>query len=269
MRVAVLLLAGLLLGPGAVAAESPGERLYDLMGLPEMVQTMRLEGLRMSADLAESYLEAPAGPAFRDMALRIYDPPRMNATLRGAFVAALDGPVQPLLEFYGSGTGQQVVAAELSVRRAFLEPGAEQAAERAAGLTEVEAPAFHDWISRVMAANDLVDRNLGGALTANAHFYLGLAEGGAFALEEEEIFADVWQQEEATRIETELWLRAFLTAAYRDLPEADLDAYLALAESAEGQRLNAALFDAYGVLYNQIYRALGLSVSTLLSGEEL
>ncbi|WP_010138996.1 DUF2059 domain-containing protein [Oceanicola sp. S124] len=263
------LLAWFLLTPLGALAGPPEARLYDLMGLPEMVETMRLEGLAMSADLAESYLDAPAGPAFREMVLRIYDPPRMNATLREAFEEGLGVPGQGVMAFYASPAGQQVVAAELATRRAFLEPGAERAAERAAELTQVEQPQLYAQVSAFIEANDLIDRNLGGALTANAHFYFGLVEGGAFALDEDEIFADVWQQEEATRIETELWLRAFLTAAYRDLSQDDMARYLALSESPEGQRLNAALFDAYAVLYNQIYHALGLSVSTLLSGEEL
>ncbi|MGI3164893.1 DUF2059 domain-containing protein [Pseudooceanicola sp. 200-1SW] len=249
------------------------DRIFDLMGLPRLVQTMRIEGLAMSAQLAEDYLAPAAAPAFHDMAARIYDTPRMERVMRRAFARhlcqAAPWQLEHLLAFYDSPAAQRIVTAELAARRAFLDAEVEEAAARAAEIARVQNPTLSEAVDRYVAAADLVEMNLGGMLTANYHFYLGLVDGGAFVLSEDEMLADVWQQEDSARLEIELWLRAFLTRAYRDLPEAELADYLTLIQSAEGQRLNAALFEAYGVLYNDLYHALGRGVSTLLSGEDL
>ena len=257
------------LAPGCAEAD----RIYGLMGLPRLVETMRAEGLRMSAQLAEDYLDAPSTPAFHDMAARIYDTERMDRVMRRAFVRRL-GEAAPweldhLVAFYDSPPAQRIVRAELGARRDFLDPDVEAEAGRAAEIARVEDPDLYAAVGAYVEAGDLIEMNLGGVLTANYHFYLGLMDGGAYSMTEEEILADVWQQEEAARLDIELWLRAFLTHAYQDVPDAALDDYLALVRSPEGQRLNAALFEAYGVLYNDLYRALGRGVSTLLSGEEL
>lgn len=257
------------LAPGRAQAD----RIYDLMGLPRLVETMRAEGLRMSAQLAKDYLDAPSTPAFHDMAARIYDTERMDRVMRLAFVRRL-GEAAPweldhLVAFYDSPPAQRIVRAELGARRDFLDPEVETEAGRAAEIARVEDPDLYAAVGAYVEAGDLIEMNLGGVLTANYHFYLGLMDGGAYSMTEEEILADVWQQEEAARLDIELWLRAFLTHAYQDVPDAALDDYLALVRSPEGQRLNAALFEAYGVLFNDLYRALGRGVSTLLSGEEL
>ena len=50
--------------------------------------------------------------------------------------------------------------------------------------------------------------------------------------------------------ETEDWLYPFMSLAYQPLTDAELQAYLAFSETAGGQRLNAAVFAAFDVVFS-------------------
>jgi hypothetical protein len=120
-----------------------------------------------------------------------------------------------------------------------------------------------------IAVNDLVERNVAGALGSNYQFFRGLADGGAYAMTEDQILADVWTQEQDIREDTTEWLYGFLNMAYRPLGDDDLEAYIAFSESEAGRALNAALFAGFDVLYRDISYALGLAVSRAMSGSDL
>ena len=65
--------------------------------------------------------------------------------------------------------------------------------------------------------SDLIEFNVMGTLNSSLMFYRGLSDGGAYEATEDEIFADVWSQEEATRDSSAEWLGAFLMVAYEPL----------------------------------------------------
>jgi len=128
-----------------------------------------------------------------------------------------------------------------------------------------------EMITRFAEANDLVERNVAGALNANLAFYRGMVAGGAFdgGLSESEILADVWSQEAEVRRETEEWLFPFLAMAYQPLSEDDLGAYLAFSETAPGQALNAALFAGFDAMFEAISQDLGLAAARMMTSQDL
>ena len=117
--------------------------------------------------------------------------------------------------------------------------------------------------------NDLLERNVMGAMSSNFHFYRGMAEGGALEMDEGMMLADVWSQEDELRSDTEAWLYGFLLMAYRPLEPADLKAYIVFSETAAGQALNSALFEEFDVMFGQISYGMGLGLGRAMMAHEL
>tara|TARA_R110000868_G_scaffold408790_3_gene692668 strand:- start:38081 stop:38935 length:855 start_codon:yes stop_codon:yes gene_type:complete len=257
-------------GPGAGRAET----LYDLMAMPDLLGVMREEGLKLGADMGEEYFPNRVALGFDAVVQRIYDVSAMDEIMREAFVSGLldlasDQEMTQLIRFFRDGPGPRLVAAELTARRAFLDNTVETEAEARAPEIAGADPELAKLVEAYIAANDLIERNVSGALTANYNFYLGLVDGGGYDVDDRQILSDVWEQEEATREESARWLRGYLFHAYGDVARSDLEAYVDLSQTDAGTLLNQVLFDSFGVLYNDIYRALGLSISSLMTGEEL
>jgi hypothetical protein len=83
------------------------------------------------------------------------------------------------------------------------------------------------------------------------------------------MLSDVWAQEPRTRSETEEWVKSFLLMAYGPLSGDDLDTYIGVTDTPEGQQLNRALFDGFNGMYEDISYALGLAVARQMQGTEL
>jgi len=89
-------------------------------------------------------------------------------------------------------------------------------------------------------------------MSSTYRFYVGLVDGGAYDLSEDELLRDVRSQETDIRDDTESWIFGFFLMAYRPLSIADIEAYTAYSESPEGQMLNTALFAGFGAMYNDV-----------------
>jgi hypothetical protein len=269
-----VLSCGVLAGHPAAADTGQAEALYELMEMPDLLGVMRQEGLKLGADMAEEYFPNRVVTRFDARVQQIYDVATMDGVMRGAFVSGLesratDAQMAQLIAFFSEGAGVRLVPAELTARRDFLDDGIEDAAETHGEDIAARDPELARLIGGYIAANDLVEQNVSGALTANYNFYLGLVEGGGYDIDETQILSDVWEQEEATRADSARWLNGYLLQAYGGLARADLQAYVDLSRSDAGAALNQVLFDGFGMLYNNIYRALGQSISSLMSGQEL
>jgi hypothetical protein len=116
-----------------------------------------------------------------------------------------------------------------------------------------------DLLTAFIETNDLVERNVSGALNSNFAFYRGLSEGGAFEVEipEELMLSEVWGQEPELRRDTIEWLYSFQLSAYSGLEDADIEAYTAFSATDAGTALNAALFAAFDTVFNQLSFELG------------
>ena len=83
-------------------------------------------------DIAADMFAERAG-SFESVASRVYDTARMAETFRAEFDATLaDVDVAPLLSFFASDLGRQIVSLELSAREAMIDPEIEEAADRRA-----------------------------------------------------------------------------------------------------------------------------------------
>jgi len=245
------------------------KRLHDLLRMPEMLHIMQEEGVAQAQNLALDWLPFPAGEGWSRLIGRIYDIDKMDTAMLRAFAGDLEGhDLAPLIAFFESDQGRRIVRLELEARQAFLDPGVEEAAHER--LTDPDRDkARIARIDRYIEVNDLVEFNVMGALNSNYHFFLGLTESGDYEMTEEEMLAEVWSQEDQTRNDTFDWLRAFLLVAYDPLTDDDLDAWIELAATEDGQRLNRALFKGFEVMYDDIYHALGLAVAHQMSAEDL
>ena len=252
------------------AFASPAMDLLDALGVPEIVGIMREEGLEYGDTLAEDMVPGGGSEGWRATMERIYDEDRMLATVQDAFVEQFgDADAEPLLAFFESPTGQQIVSLELSARTAMRDQEVEDAAREAfQDLDGTDSETLTE-IGEFVAVNDLVEANLVGSLNANYQFYLGLLEGGALQMSEGDILAEVWSSEDETRADTREWVYAFLLMAYRPLPDGVIEDYTALSRTDPGEALNRALFAGFNQMYNDISYALGLAVAREMQVQEL
>lgn len=249
--------------PDAVA------RLERVMHLDEIVTVLRDEGLVYGASVEADMLGGDGGSYFRDTVSRIYDAGTMQQAVRLALSKMPEADLNAALAFFDTAEGARILTLETSARVAMADPTIEESA-RAAYLALVgRDDARLAAIGRFVEANDLIERNVAGALASNYHFFRGLVNGGGMKMDEDQILSQVWEQEDDIRAETEEWLFGYLLMAYGPLEDATLEAYIAYSETPSGQALNAALFDGFDTMYRDISRELGLAVSLAMQSSRL
>jgi hypothetical protein len=180
-----------------------------------------------------------------------------------------DADTEPLLAFFSSETGQQIVSLELSARNAMRDEEIEDAARAAFRDLEGTNSQPLAVIEEFVETNDLVEANLVGALNANYMFYLGLVDGGALRMSESDILTEVWSSEEETRQDTREWVFSFLLMAYRPLEDGVVEDYTELSRTEPGRALNRALFAGFNKMYDDISYALGMAVAREMQVQEL
>lgn len=249
---------------------SPAQMLSDALRMKDVVAIMHQEGVDYGEVLAGEML--PSGPtkAWADTVDRIYDEEAMLTSVNAAFTAKLeDADLGPLLEFYASDTGSQIIDLEIEAREAMIDKDVEEGAREVFRGMDGEGDDRLDQITDFIAANDLIESNVAGGLNATLQFYNGLNDGGAFQMTESEILSDVWSQEPELRTDTREWVYAYLLLAYGPLNDTQLDDYIAMSKSPAGQAMNQALFAAFNGMYDTLSYAMGRAVADHLSAQEL
>ncbi len=236
--------------------------LMDVLKMPQVVDILRAEGLAYADILDQDMLGGEGGPFWQEQVAGIYDADRISEQLRGALEAGLDSAaIDAAIDFFGSEMGSRIIDMENAARQAMTDPDIEQAAvafyaERAAAQDPMTG-----MVDAFISANDLLDRNVSGAMSSNFQFYRGLADGRYTHQSEDEILRDVWEQETEIREDTMNWLNGFLFMAYQSLPEQALQDYIAYSSSLEGKALNAALFEGFEAVYRDLSYGLGRAVA--------
>jgi hypothetical protein len=259
--------------PGILAEEAPALRaLFEAMNVYAVLEVVAAEGVAAAPEMEADMFPGQGGSAWPAVVASIYASDRLIEAFDAAVpVEAFDSAtVARLTEFFESDTGQRIAAGELRARQAFLEPGVEEAAEERAAARAADGDPRMELLSDFIAANDLIERNVTGALNSNFAFYRGLSDGGAFETEIPEalMLSEVWGQEAELRRDSSEWLYAYQIVAYDDLTDAELQAYIDLSRTPDGQTLNAALFDAFDAVFNAVSYDLGVAAATFISGEE-
>lgn len=254
------------------AAADDVSTLFEAMNLPVIIEVMREEGLEYGAQIAQDLFPDRVNSDWPDAVATIYQLDTMRDGLEVRFGAALgDTELDQLIGFFESETGQTIIELEVAARRALMDDDLEEASQEiAAAAIADETPRFK-LVEQFVEANDLVETNVVGAMNANHAFYIGLLDGGAFPeeLTEEQILADVWNQEAEIRQNTYEWVYSYLLLAYQPLSDEDLQSYIDFSSSPDGQALNTALFVAFDEMFEEISRALGLAASEFMAGQDL
>ena len=262
------ILSALIVGNSAFAA-SPEEldQLYDAMGLPRLMDIMRIEGLNQGEQLEADMLGGDGGEGWNALLDGIYSTETMSETFRIGFDAVLEEvDVAPLLAFYASALGAEVVSLELAGREALLDEDLEAAAE--AAFEDLDDDARRTALEVFIEQNNLIDLNVMGGLNSSLAFYEGMADGG-LPITEDQMLQDVWSQEPDLRDSTETWIYSYLNLAYEPLDADDLKQYIDVTGSEAGKALNRALFEGFDQVFIDISRALGRASAIFSRGEEL
>lgn len=261
---------------GAASAEpsvaESYDKLWSLLRLNDLLDIMHEEGATMALEADVDLLGHPGGAPWRRRVQSIYDADRMRSEAEAAMEAALDAThLDTLCEFYASDDMQSVVDLEITARRAFLDSDVEDRA-RSAWLSGRALTPREDAILRFVEVNDLVERNVMGALNSNYAFLRAMTDAHPIPSEkltEQEILFEVWSQEVEIRRDTSEWLFAFLSTAYGPVSQEVLEDYVDFSGTEAGHALNHAMFEALDQLYIRLSADLGRAVGEFGAQQDL
>lgn len=266
MRLATLAL-GLIL-PVLVWA-GPADRLVDVLRIPEITKILRDEGKDYAASLERDMLGGDAGSFYRKRIARIYDLDLMTQAMNAALHNLPDVDARATVAFFDTDLGARILTLESSARIAMADPSVDEIAHDAYDAARLDNSPRLEQVRHFIEINDLVERNVSGALSSNQRFYQGLVDGNALSLSDEEIINQVWQEEDTLRADTTAWLFSYLLLAYRPLSDEDLDAYVVFSATPSGQALNKALFEGFDAMYHAISYEVGQAVAQAMNGRDL
>lgn len=267
------LLALMVIGlPGAARPENVA--LAQALGLPELFQILQDEGQAYGARLEDELFPGRGGADWDRAVADIYAPQALYAP----FVARLEqelaengADTEAILAYMQTPLAVRVVALELAARRAFLDEGLREAAERRAEGMAAGGDPRMAMLDGFATQTDMLEANVANALNASLAFYKGMADGGALpaGMSEGEMLSQVWAQEADIRAETEAWVMAYLATSYAPLSDAELADYTGFYATEPGRDLNRALFSAFDTVFAQVSRALGHAAAMQLVAQDL
>lgn len=276
MRITLVLILCLL--PLGAQAQRISDRVLDAMEVTALFDMLQQEAVASGMELGAEMMPGRDLAGWARTLARLNDPDAVLPAFRDAFADALDTAPggsdtqgRAILAYLGTPPGDLIVGLELSARAALNEPGIEAAVLARFEEHLAEGSDFAAAVERFIAVNDLVDRNVTGALAANAAFLTGLQEGadGPGPMGTGDVLADVWAQEPAIRDSTEDWLHAFVSLAYGPLDAADFQTHIAFSESPAGQAFNDAIFTAFDTVLTDLSYDTGAALARLLASEDL
>lgn len=262
----------LLFLPGAVWSADAEDlnRLHAALKTDDLIEILSEEGVDQGDELRTEMFPGRGGVGWSATIERIYAPERLKGVFRDAFDEALAAEdVSPLLEFYASESGVRIVELEVEARRAIMSDDVEDAARSAYARIMDDGSVRVELLEEFAEINDLVDRNVAGALNSNLAFYRGLGSGDGFEMTEDQMLRDVWEQEAEIREDTTGWIYGYMTFAYATLSDAELRTYVDVAATAAGRDLNRALFAGFDAVFLDVSYALGAATARFSVGEDL
>ncbi|GGH18107.1 hypothetical protein SAMN05444007_10128 [Cribrihabitans marinus] len=258
-----------LLSAGPVPAREAAAELAEVLRLQEVAEILHDEGLAYGESLDADMLGGEGGAFFRQRVEQIYATGPMVETMRGALADTMtEAQIDQTAQFFAGELGQTILSLENSARRAFSDPEVEETMRdrvEAAGRDDPRIALIGEYIR----TNQLIERNVEGAISSDYSFYRGLADGRQGRRDDRMMLSDLFSRRDETRAETEDWLYGFLSLAYQPLSEAEMRENIAFSASPAGQALNAALFEGFDRLYDRISYDLGQAVARAMGASEL
>jgi hypothetical protein len=261
--------------PGSTYAVEAPElyNMFDAMGLYEVLSIMAEEHRQGAEALEAALFPGVGGEEWQAQINTLYTPARMVALFEESFPrdALSDEHIVVIQAFMDSAAGRRLIAGEVAARRAFLE---ETALEDGSSALMTAMEAEDERLETLLAfneVNDLIARNVSGAMNARFAFFRGLFDGGAFedGMGEDFMIDDVWAQEPTIRQDTIEWLFSFQFTAYSELENADLQAYVDHSMTDAGQEMVSALFVAFDEMLAILSYDLGYAASEYFAGEDI
>lgn len=250
----------------------PVDDLLSALQLESVLEIMREEGLDYAEELEAELFPAAGGANWQESVARLYALPVMMESFSNRFAAEMpQTDIAPALAFFESEEGQRIIGLEISARIAQMDDSIEEASRDTLATMEAQGDPRLALLEEFSEANDLIEANVVGSLNANYAFYTGLVDGGAFAfdLTEDQILADVWQQEPDIRADTRDWLFSYLALAYQPLSDEEVQSYIDFSQTEAGQSLNRALFAGFDTMLVDISRGLGLAAARFMGGQDI
>lgn len=248
-------------------ADQKVDRLAQAMHLSHVMEILVQEGQGHREELDETLLDNTGGAFFESQVSDIYDPVWMQKQLTDAFEAGLsDAQLDQAILFFESDLGQTIVALENSARQAMSDQAIEDMAREAYDSVKRNTTRF-ELVDEYIQANDLIEKNVQGALSSDYSFFQGLdvdAQG-----DDQELLAELLSQKKSRAAETEAWLYSFLLMAYRPLDETQMRENIAFSRTETGRALNEALFDGFDRMFNDISFRMGRAVARTLRASDL
>lgn len=243
--------------------------LMDQLKVAELIDIMRTEGTDYAQSLNDEMLNGQGGPVWAVQVTGIYDARHMSEVVRTGLAQLSDDHLRQINQFYASDLGAKVIGLEMAGRRALMQDELKVLAQDAYEIALAQDPQSLDPIHTIERVGDMVERNVTATLTSNYRFYLGMVDGGAFVLTEDEMLTEAWSQEDDVRIDTKIWLFSYLMLSYQPLDDVETATLVAFTQSPAGRALNAAVFDGFGTMYADISYALGRAVALNMVGSDL
>ncbi|MCB1343312.1 MAG: DUF2059 domain-containing protein [Pseudooceanicola sp.] len=270
MRSLALSLTALFAFALPLRAADEAARLGAALRLPEVAQILFDEGVRYGKDIDSDMLGGEGGEHFAGQVARIYEPQRMTDTMLDQLAQNMNTEqMTRALEFLDAPLGVRIMQLELTARQAMSDEAVAEFAKEAEAKARAEGVARLDLIDRFVKVNELIDRNVAGALASNYRFFQGLSAAGPNKMSEGEMMDRVWEQEESIRADTLAWMNGYLYMAYGPLTDDELSAYIAFSETPEGQALNVALFTGFDAVFDRIHYDLGQAAARTLASHDL
>lgn len=266
---AAIIVCVLAAAPVRLSADASLIRLYDLLAMDDYIEIARAEGLADAEDLSREMLGRPADAGLLDQISRVYDLARMKETVLAPLSDLEDAEVEAAIAYFQTDAAVQITELEVAARRAMSDDEVEQSARRAWVEADRERPRLVAQINEMSEVNDLVERNVAGALNSNLRYFQGLADGDGLDMTEDEILIEVWAQEPEIRAETEAWLGGYFLLAYDPLEAEALEAYVDFWRSDAGQALNTAIFAGFNQVYDDVSYATGRIIALHIGSRDL
>lgn len=266
MRSAVALCLSLFWSVPVLANERVN-RLAHAMKLDQVIELLIDEGMVYQRELEEDLLDGAGGPFFEAQVQKIYSHYWMKDRLTEAFAGGMTKEqLDQAIVFFESDLGQTIVSLENSARQAFGDEAIEEMA-REVYENANQNGVFYDLVDEYIQANNLIDQNVQGSLSADYNFFLGLY--GDTIAENETVLDELLAQQETMTADTTTWLYSFLLLAYQPLTEAQMRENIAFSRTDTGQALNAALFVGFDEMFDGISFRLGEAVAQVLKSSDL
>ncbi len=266
----VMVMVFFLAGGGVSSAADRFLQLCDAIRLNETIDIMIEEGLDYGDSIRMDMFPGVDEEIWKDQVAQIYQRAQIEQEIQDAMHKELDGvDLEPLIEYFGSPSGQNITTLELSSRRALVDQTLiGDAAERYLEMERENDPLIGH-IKSLIKDGDLIENNVAGTLSSYLKFYQGLVDGGALEWSEAELLQEVWNHEAQVRIDAEEWLHGYFVTAYGPLSDEDMTAYVALWKSKEGQALNRALLGSFDKAYQTVSYQLGIAAAKYLGSEPI